>query len=242
MQTTFDDPPTTPATGRRATDRDQLVEVMAALAAGDPAAVVTLAHEFGGPISFRLRQHLTRLGVRGVGRDDLDGLVLDACLELRECAGAWDPTRGVLPWVWADRRLFALCSRFVGQHADALDDAAVPVVAIDATGVVADAGPAVGDESAPIEVLATLAATRADAALVYHALEQVGSPRDRNLLLEYTLQQAAGDPSPAVTVARQFGLRAPAVRQVVRRMRVSLRGLAERDERFAALADLPLVA
>lgn len=242
MQATLDDPSTAPAARPRELDRDRVAELMAALAAGDAAAAVTLAHEFGGPISARLRRHLARLAARQVARDDLGGLLLDACLELRDCAGAWDPAHGVLPWVWADRRLFALCSRFVGQHADALDDATPRVVAVGATGVVVDGGQGTSVEAAPLDVLATLAVTRDDAALVYDALERVGSPRDRDLLLEYTLQQAAGDPSPAVTVARQFGLQAPTVRQAVRRMRVNLRALAERDERFAPLTDLPLVA
>jgi hypothetical protein len=78
--------------------------------------------------------------------------------------------------------------------------------------------------------------------LLLDALEQVGSPRDRGLLLDYQMQQDAGDPSPAVTVGRQYGLSAPAVRQAVRRMRRSLRELVRDDARYGELADLPLVA
>ena len=78
--------------------------------------------------------------------------------------------------------------------------------------------------------------------LVHDALRRVGSARDAQILLEVRLQATSGDPSPAVTVGAEHGMRPDAVRQVTRRMRARLRDLADADERFEALAGLALVA
>jgi hypothetical protein len=66
-------------------------------------------------------------------------------------------------------------------------------------------------------------------------------PRDRAILLEVKLQTDAGDPSPANTVAREFGLQPAAVRQVVKRTCDRLRALAKNEARFAKLAGLPIL-
>ena len=65
--------------------------------------------------------------------------------------------------------------------------------------------------------------------------------RDRAILLEVKLQTDAGDPSPSVTVARDYGLKPDAVRQVVKRTLDRLRVLAEREPRFAGLIELPIL-
>jgi hypothetical protein len=103
----------------------QLVEVMARMAEGDRAAVFTLYAEFGPAIAAVMRRELARLGRYGVDADDLDGLVIDACLELARLARAWDPDRGAAPWTWAMRRLTRLASDFVGIHADPLDEGVI---------------------------------------------------------------------------------------------------------------------
>jgi hypothetical protein len=220
----------------------RLAELMALLAQGDGAALVALAHEFGGPISATVRRHLSRMGVHHVDRDELDGLVLEACLELAGCAASWQPTGGAKPWVWADRRLGAMCARAIGQHADVFDAERHLVVCIEPSLGSSEAGGSLVGDGDPLAVLGGLAIRLPRAELLLDALEQVGSPRDRGLLLDYQMQQDAGDPSPAVTVGRQYGLSAPAVRQAVRRMRRSLRELVRDDARYGELADLPLVA
>src|SRR3712207_6056859 len=104
-------------------DRNKrLRDVMAALAEGDRSATFDLYAEFGGPIRSWMRRLLRRLGVDVVGAEELDGLVIDACLELQGCASSWDPDGGALPWVWAEKRLLGVASRWVGQHADSLED------------------------------------------------------------------------------------------------------------------------
>ena len=104
-------------------EREQRLRVvMAAMAAGDRGATFDLYAEFGGPIGSTMRRLLRRLGVDTVPREELDGLVIDACLELQGCAESWDPEGGAVPWVWAERRLLTVVSRWVGQHADAIDE------------------------------------------------------------------------------------------------------------------------
>src|SRR5438132_11248909 len=95
---------------------------MALMAAGDQAAIFMLYGEFGAPLAGLARRELRRMGVERVDPDELDGLVMDACLALFDSAGSWDPDGGALPWNWARQKLAALASGFVGQHADSLDE------------------------------------------------------------------------------------------------------------------------
>jgi len=216
--------------------RARLEELMARLADGDQAAVIALYVEFATPISAALRSHLRAVGCDGIGRADLDGLVLDACFALADCARAWRPDGGALPWVWAARRLRVLASAHVGQYGETFDpdrhepDGASPPA------------PAGDDADSQVEVLDRLASAHPLCRLLREALAQVGSARDGEIFLELQVQRLAGDRSPAVTVGRQFGLRPAAVRQVRRRTRARLRSLADIDDRFAPLAALDLVA
>ncbi len=91
-------------------------------------------------------------------------------------------------------------------------------------------------------MLSRLAERHAGCALVLDALEHVATRRDRAIVLEVRVQVASGDPSPALTLARRHGLTPEVVRQVVCRVRARLNRLAACDDRFAPLADLPLVA
>lgn len=209
---------------------------MARLADGDEAAIVSLYVEFATPISAALRAHLRAVGCEGVSRADLDGLVLDACFALADCARAWRPDGGALPWVWAARRLRVLAAAHVGQYAEVFDP--------DRHEPAGEPGPAPGgtDARSQVEVLDRLAVAHPLCRLLREALAQVGSARDGEIFLELQVQRLAGDRAPAVTVGRQFGLSSAAVRQVRRRTRARLRSLASADERFAPLASLDLVA
>lgn len=100
---------------------------------------------------------------------------------------------------------------------------------------------AAGDE-AELDVLARLAGRHAGCALVLEALERVAGPRDQTIVLELRSQGAAGDPSPALTVARRHNVSPEVVRQVACRVRGPLSRLATEDRRFAGLAKLAIVA
>lgn len=215
-------------------DYERLVVLMARMARGDRAALFSLAHEFGAPIVATVRAHLREVGVHHIERPELDGLAIDACEELWHCAAAWRPDGGALPWVWARHRIRAVVTRHVGQHADALDEAALAAVPA--------AVVAAGTEPEDLTVLRRLARSRPECELLLEALEAVTTPRNQAILLAVTVQETLGDPAPAATVGRQFGMQAAAVRQVKHRTLERLRHLAERDERFAPLAGLDLLA
>lgn len=217
----------------RAARDDRLRKVMAAMAAGDRGATFDLYAEFGGPIRATVRRLLRRLGLDSVPQEDLDGLVIDTCLELQGCADAWEPDGGALPWVWAERRLLAVVSRWVGQHADALDDRNEVVERMVAPGTGASSEPSA------LELLGRL--DDPTCRLLREALESVASVRDRTILLEVGLQRSLGDASPAVTIGPHVGLRPDAVRQVLRRVRQRLSALAATEPRYAPLVDLALL-
>jgi hypothetical protein len=159
--------------------------------------------------------------------------VIDACLELQACAESWDPEGGAVPWVWAERRLLTVVSRWVGQHADAIDE---KVEVID---LVVPA-PAPDSEPNLVELLGRL--DDPTCRLLREALAAVASARDQAILLEVGLQRSLGDTSPAVTIGPHVGLRPDAVRQVLRRLRQRLSALAIDQPRYAPLVDLALLA
>jgi hypothetical protein len=211
---------------------ERLVEVMARMAGGDRAAVFTLYIEYGDHVAALMRREVRRLGVQHVEPDELDGLVLDGCLALFDSAGSWDPQGGALPWNWAVRRLAAIAQKWVGQHADTLDR---DVVA-------AEQLRALGDEPEGLEVFERLAPCHDGCALLIEAFDHGRvRPRDRAILLEVKLQTEAGDPSPSITVARVYGLKPDAVRQIVKRTLDRLRAVAVREPRFAGLIELPIL-
>src|SRR4051812_7003161 len=216
---------------------ERLTSLMRAMARGQHAAIFLLATEFGPQIGGAMRRHLRRMGVEWVDAGELDGLVIDACIELSRVAAAWDPAGGALPWTWAERRLGALAAGYVGIHADVLDaERHEEAAAASDPGAVDTADPDV------LELLAGLASIRPDCALVSEALERVTNPRNRGIVLDVRVQSALGDPSPAGTVGREVGMQPEAVRQVVHRTRRALRHLVEDDPRFAPLATTTLVA
>ena len=215
---------------------ERLVVLMARMAGGDRAAVFTFYEEFGGHVARVMRAQLRRLGTEYVEREDLDGLVIDGCLELSSCAGGWDAAGGALPWVWAERRLGQIASRFVGQYTDDLDDGRL-------SGVTATAPPpASGTDVDELEVLSTLAGRLSEVALLAEALERVTTPRSRRILLGYQLQASLGDPSPSQTLGTEHDMQPATVRQVVKRTKDKLRALAGSEPRFEPLLDLALLA
>lgn len=220
-------------------DAARIAALMGRMAAGDGDAVFDLYEEFGDRLAAVMRRHLAAVGVTGATRDDLEGLALDACLELASCAGAWRPDGGARPWTWAARRLRVLAARHAGIHTDELDEATCDQRAGHPARP-SSAGRL--DEASAFATLQQAAARHPLAALLIDGLALVGSPRDQAIVLELRLQADLGDPSPSHTVSADLGASPDAVRQVATRMRRRLRRLAVTDERFAPLADLPLVA
>jgi DNA-directed RNA polymerase specialized sigma24 family protein len=219
---------------------DDLVGIMARLAEGDEAAVITLYEQFGDRVAGTVRAVLRERGLTLV-HDEVGGLVLDACLAIAGVAGAWSPDGGALPWTWARRRIERCVDRLIGQRTVPLDEH-LHVVESQATG--AYAGFAALDDGRPLcTALAGQSAIDARCRLLDDAFDRAAvSPLDREVCLQYAAEQHTGNRSPATTVGAMFALKEPTVRQRVRRSRERLRRLAAAETRFAPLAQLPLLA
>jgi hypothetical protein len=217
---------------------DDLVAIMRRLADGDEAAVVTLYERYGGPIAAAVQRVAGQRRGR-VDRDDLDGLVFEVCFELASIAAGWSPDGGALPWVWARHRVANVVDRVLGQWADPLDDERL--ARLDRQ--MAEAAAPRADDGSLLEALERLVPDMASARLLAEALDHERiSRRDREIWLEYAFEKHSGNASPAATVAPEFDMKEVSVRQAARRARLRLLHLAASDERFAPLADLPLLA
>ncbi len=212
--------------------RDRLGAIMARLRHGDEAAVFDLLTQFGPPI---------RAALAAIARDrrhhhlvdgDLDALTAEACFVLGRLARGWRPD-GALPWTWARHRLVNLVDDWSGARTD-------PWPAHDVAEAV-PARPYAGPEPDAVDTLQRLAASDRRCALLLSALVEAVPVAEREVLLRYAQQQAAGDPSPSHTVAADLGLAPPVVRQRASRARRRLREVVEHDARFAGLAGLSLL-
>ena len=101
----------------------QLDRVMARLADGDMAYPVTLAKEWQAPIARLVRTLLREMGRSDLARDrdEVTGLVFDACLVIADRAGGWR-AGGAPPWVWARFAIRAEVARSIGHRCVELDD------------------------------------------------------------------------------------------------------------------------
>lgn len=195
-----------------------LVRIMHRLAAGDQAATFTLYTEFGGHIAAAVRRLAGPMGAT-LDADEVDGLVLEACLALLESAPSWDPDGGALPWNWAERRLRHIVAVHIGIYTDPLSDSHDwELDAVEST----PAAVASSDDD-PVATLARLAEVNPDAAAFRLALAGAASERDRAIFLEVCVQASLGDRGPAETVGRMVGIPGATVRQIVKRVRDRLR-------------------
>jgi DNA-directed RNA polymerase specialized sigma24 family protein len=218
---------------------DELVGIMARLAKGDEAAVVTLYERFGDRVAGTVRAVLRERGLTLV-HDEVGGLVLDACLAIAGVAGAWSPDGGAMPWTWARRRIERCVDRLIGQRTVPLDE---HMHFVESQPPGAYAGLELDNGRPLCTALAGLSVTDARCRLLDDAFDRAAvSPLDREVCLQYAAEQHTGNRSPATTVGAMFALKEPTVRQRVRRSRERLRRLAAADTRFAPLAQLPLLA
>lgn len=210
----------------------RLEEVMQRMAAGDTAAVWMLINEFDAELHGAVRHQLASLGRADLISDSdvVDGLVVEVALLLFG-SRAWRPG-GALPWVWAEKAIRQLVNVAIGHRAASVDEQQTwgEELEDDRTPCVQDTG---FDE---------LAESNASVSKLRAAISQVGSARDQQVHIDYQMQRADGDPSPSHTVAHKHGLQAANVRQIDRRIRLKIQNLANSDDEFNELKDLPWVA
>lgn len=226
-----------PRTRRTKQERTgRVAALMARMADGDAAAAFELYEQFGTAIAATVRRLFAKRGVVGPPRDEVDGVVIEACMDLFERAASWSPDGGAMPWVWGERRIANLVDRALGQHADPIDAERLDEV------LLPPASTPSGSEPEVLDVLRAVAGLRGECALLADALGAVATERDGRVFLEVGIQASMGDRSPAVTVGALLGMRPDAVRQQHRRVKRRLQQLAAREARFAPLAGLALVA
>jgi hypothetical protein len=203
---------------------------MARMAAGDAAFLFTFARRFRPQVAAVVRRHLADMGRRDViaDADELENLVLDACYVIYERAPGWKPGRA-LPWTWAARAIRAEVARGIGHRTVVGDEGDFDDETTGGRSTDGDLG---------VEDFASLARRHPEVALLADAVASVGSARDQQVFLEYRIQQALGDPSPAHVVAREFGLTPANVRQIDCRMRKRLAAVIASTPRFAALQEV----
>jgi RNA polymerase sigma factor (sigma-70 family) len=193
--------------------RQRLEDIMARMAAGDEAMVFCIVEEFGAELA-RQVHHFARSANRRLTPGEVNDLVMDSALVLAEVAGAWRPDGGALPWTWARHRVRSVVfAELFGPY---------PVDPAELRGDEDPEGsrPVGAPSSEPdwCGVLSDLADRNVEVAEFAAALDEL-SPRNREVFIEFRLQQELSDPSPANTVAAMFDLQPANVRQIVRRAR-----------------------
>jgi DNA-directed RNA polymerase specialized sigma24 family protein len=196
--------------------RERLEEIMAMLAAGDEAMVFALVEEFGTELA-RQVHHFARSANRRLTPDEVNDLVMDSALVLAEVAGAWRPDGGALPWTWARWRVRGVVfAELFGPY---------PVDPAELGGNDDPEGSRpVGTPSSEPDwsgVLSDLAERDPDVA-EFAAVLGERSSRDREVFIEFRLQQELHDPAPANTVGAMFDLQPDNVRKIVQRARCHL--------------------
>lgn len=216
-------------------DRDRVADLMSRLATGDLSALVPFIQEFGGRLAATIRRVLAPFGRHDVIDDHarMQELVFEAAFCIFDHAGAWNP-EGSLPWTWAERAIREVVVVHLGHPSVELDVDQHDHAALSAVRTSTPVGP--GEE------LLALAQRFPEIGLLDEAITLVGSHRNRLVHIQYRLQKAMGDPSPAITVANEFDLTPDNVRQIDRRMRLGLQKLIDTDERYRPLAELDWLA
>lgn len=220
------------------TAMQEVEQIMAAVVAGDEAAIFGLLDGFGDELRAAVRAVLRSRGARA--RDqEVDDVVIDLLLELAKLAPSWKPGEAP-PWRWARHRVANVVDRHLGQWTRPLDDHE-PADDADLGARGGSGGAEAADEDV-LETIARVAAREPMVELLFEAVQLVASPRDVPIWFDVINEQAGGNRAPAAVVAGLHGLRPETVRQQHRRIRVRIRHLASTEPRFAPLADLPVVA
>jgi hypothetical protein len=211
--------------------RNILKKLMAAVAAGDRGAAFVLRVTFDAELKTAVRRAAVEVG-RALPSDEVDAVATDFCTWLIAHASAWRPD-GALPWRWAWAHLTTEVRKNQGYWpltaaAPSPDDAEDTTLA------------AVADDAEVLDTFHRAAVGDDRVARVREVLEATSGGSDIALLLEYTEQAEAGDPSPSHTLGPRYGLSADAVRKRVQRARARAKAhIAPRPE-LADLGDLPV--
>lgn len=205
---------------------DSLETLMAAMASGDLAALWTFHETFASHL-----RSVVLANVRSMHRfdvandaDRIDSLTADAAMVIFDRASGWRPG-GAKPWNWAALAIRSMVAAEIGHRlAELADDES-------ADGQVGGAASA-SDADLTIERFVSLAAEFAPFAEAWGA---VGSVRDQQAAWLFRVQKETGDPSPAHTVANEFGISPANARKIHQRHFERVNEVIWNDERFEPL-------
>lgn len=207
---------------------DPLEALMAAMAANDLAALWTFHETYEAKLRGTVLANVRSMHRPDVARDveRIDALTADAAMVIFDRAAGWQPG-GAKPWNWAARAIRSMIAAEIGHrsvelgHDDSLDGEAD--VAPVSTG---------GDIDLTIE---SLVARHPRLAAFAEAWRAVSSERDQDVAWLFRVQKVNGDPSPARTVADEFGISPANARKIHERHLTKVTRLVAADERFEAL-------
>ena len=205
---------------------NSLEVLMAAMASRDLASLWTFHETFQSTL-----RAVVLAEVRSMNRDDvardagrIDSLTADAAMVIFDRAAGWKPG-GAKPWNWAALAIRSMVAAEIGHRLAELGE----------------------EESADGEVGG--ASIRSDADLTIEhfvslttefvpfgeAWRSVGSGRDQDVAWLYRVQKETGDPSPAHTVADEFGISPANARKIHQRHFGRVSSVIWSDERFEPL-------
>lgn len=210
------------------TTDDPLETLMAAMAAGDLAALWTFHETFEPNLRGAVLANVRSMHRPDVVRDTerIDALAADAAMVIYDRAAGWQPG-GAKPWNWAARAIRSMIAAEIGHrsvelgHDDSLDGEAG--VAPVSTG---------GDADLTIERFVSLAP---EFEPFGEAWCSVSSERDQQAAWLFRVQKENDDPSPAHTVADEFGISPANARKIHERHFTRVNAVIWTEERYEAL-------
>ena len=205
---------------------DPLEPLMAAMAAGDLPAVWSFHETFEAKLRAVVLANVRSMHRPDIVRDSerIDSLTADAAMVIFDRAAGWKPG-GAKPWNWAARAIRSMIVAGIGHRQVELGND-------DSLDGEAGSAPVVSDADLTIEGIVALAPELEPLVEVWRS---VSSARDQEAAWLFRVQKENHDPSPARTVADEFGISPANARQIHQRHFTRVKTVIWADERYEPL-------
>lgn len=205
---------------------DPLDALMAAMADGDLAALWAFHETFEPKLRAVVLANVRSMHRADIVRDSerIDSLTADAAVVIFDRAAGWKPG-GARPWNWAARAIRSMIAAEIGHRS-------VELGTDDSLEGEAGGAPVVSDADLTIE---SVVARHPALGPLGDAWRSVSSDRDQEAAWLFRVQKVNGDPSPARTVADEFGITPANARKIHQRHVTRVTDVVWSDDRFASL-------
>ncbi len=213
---------------------DPLNQMMSGMASGDLAWLWAFHETFEGRLRGVVLRHLRSMGRHDVAADRarVAELVVDASMVIFDRASGWH--RGAaMPWNWAGLAIRSQIAAELGHRTTEFSDTDGGDMN---NGEVSARPRAVVDPA--VDSLTRLAERFPPVRLLRDAFESVGSLRNQQIAWLFRVQKIEGDPSPAHTVAAEFGITPVNARKIHQRHWDRVQTVVLADERYSSLRGL----